>query len=121
MLREMGTMMSLNRVELTGSITTVGPAWFFPITAQVVYGLSEAEGAALDELYHGGFFNEYRRIESVKAHAALGGRLVHGCQSAPDQSGGCVVPYGTDMAQFQAELNGFKRQWMNAICAQRSA
>ncbi|MEV8153393.1 hypothetical protein AB0R11_12375, partial [Streptomyces fradiae] len=30
---------------------------------------------------HGGWFNEPRRIESIKAHAALGGRLLHGCQS----------------------------------------
>jgi len=28
----------------------------------------------------------------IKAHAALGGRLVHGYQSTPNQSGGAVVP-----------------------------
>jgi hypothetical protein len=44
------------------------------------------------EVYHSTWFNESRRIESVKAHAALGGRLVHGCQSVPNQSGGACVP-----------------------------
>lgn len=119
MLREMATMMALNRVELSGTITTVGPAWFFPVTAQVVYGLTQTEAETLDELYHGGFFNEYRRIESIKAHAALGGRLVHGCQSEPNMSGGCVVPYGTDIAHFRTELDGFKHQWMDRIRARR--
>lgn len=117
MLHEMGTVMALNRVELTGEITQIGPAWFFPATAQVVYGLDDAATARLDELYHGGFFNEYRRAESILAHAALGGRLVHGCQSVPDQSGGCVVAYGTDLTRFRTELDGFKHAWMDAIRA----
>lgn len=121
MLREMGTVMALNRVELTGKISAVGPAWFFPVAAQVVYGLSDADSEVLDELYHGGFFNENRRVESIKAHAALGGRLVHGCQSVPDQSGGCVVAYGTDIERFRTELNGFKHEWMDIVRTQRQA
>lgn len=56
--------------------------------------LDDATGAMLDEVYHSTWFNEYRRVESIKAHAALGGRLVHGCQSVPNQSGGACVPYG---------------------------
>lgn len=119
MLRELGTVMALNRVELDGTITNVGPAWFFADVAQVVFDLSVEDCIALDELYHGGFFNERRRVESVKAHAALGGRLVHGCQSAPDMSGGVVAPYGTDIARFADELGRFKAGWRAAIHAQR--
>jgi hypothetical protein len=84
MLRETGTLMALNRVEPNGSISNVGPAWFFPAVSRVVFDLDERQAAQLDDLYHGTFFNEPRRLESVKAHAALGGRLVHGCQSSPD-------------------------------------
>ena len=116
-LREVATVMALNRVELTGEITNVGPAWFFADVARVVFGLGEAECMALDELYHGGFFNETRRVESVKAHAALGGRLVHGCQSSPNMSGGVVAPYGLDVARFTTELNAFKDSWRAAIHA----
>ncbi|MFE6489839.1 hypothetical protein ACFVGN_43875, partial [Streptomyces sp. NPDC057757] len=78
MLHEAATLMALNKVELDGRISNVGPCWFFPAATSVVFGLDDAEGRMLDELYHGGWFNEHRRIESVKAHAALGGRLVHG-------------------------------------------
>jgi hypothetical protein len=120
MLREMGTVMALNRVELDGTITNVGPAWFFADVAQVVFSLSVEECVELDELYHGGFFNERRRVESVKAHAALGGRLVHGCQSAPDLSGGVVAPYGMDVTRFADELGRFKSGWRAAIHAQRT-
>ncbi|MGH3501969.1 MAG: hypothetical protein ACRDQA_13955 [Nocardioidaceae bacterium] len=120
MLRQMGVLMALNRVELDGAISNVGPAWMFPATCRVVFNLSESEAGFVDELYHGTFFNESRRVESVKAHAALGGRLVHGCQSVPDQSGGCVVPYGCDIARFRAELNAFKREWTDAVLACRS-
>lgn len=115
MLRECGTIMALNRVELDGRISVVGPAWMFPATCRVVFGLTAGEAEQLDELYHGTFFNEPRRIESVKAHAALGGRLVHGCQSAPDQSGGCVAPYGVDLARFASELAQLKTSWITAI------
>lgn len=117
-LREIGTVMALNRVELTGEISNVGPAWFFGDTARVVFGLTEAETLTLDELYHGGFFNEARRVASIKAHAALGGRLVHGCQSAPNQSGGVVAPYGCDVARFHAELAAFKAGWRHRIVSQ---
>lgn len=67
--------------------------------------------------YHGGFFTETRRIESIKAHAALGGRLVHGCQSSPNMSGGVVAPYGVDVDRFTTELNAFKGAWRAAIHA----
>jgi hypothetical protein len=117
MLREMATLMALNRVELDGRISTIGPAWFFPATSRVVYELDTEQSEVLDDLYHGTFFNEYRRIESVKAHAALGGRLVHGCQSRPNMSGGCVVAYGTDLDRFRTELTAFKGAWIEQILA----
>lgn len=119
MLRELATVMSLNRVELTGEITNVGPAWFFADVAQVVFDLDDDECARLDDLYHGGFFNEPRRVESIRAHAALGGRLVHACQSAPDMSGGVVAPYGCDIARFYRELASFKAGWRAVIWVQR--
>ena len=79
--------------------------------------MADAGWERVDELYHGGFFNETRRVESIKAHAALGGRLVHGCQSSPNMSGGVVAPYGLDVAQFTTELNAFKDDWRAAIHA----
>jgi hypothetical protein len=115
MLQQCAILMALNRVEMDGSISNVGPAWFFPVTAKVVYDLDDEQTALVDELYHGTFFNENRRMESIKAHAALGGRLVHGCQSRPDMSGGCVVPYGADIVRFREELNEFKHEWMKSI------
>lgn len=115
MLREMSTMMALNQVELNGHPSNVGPAWFFPAAVQKVYGITEEEGEFVDDLYHGGFFNENRRVESVKAHAALGGRMVHGCQASPCLSGGCVVPYGADIDAFMTELKQFKQGWISAI------
>lgn len=117
-LREMGCVMSLNRVELTGEISNAGPAWLFGDTAQVVFGLTTADTENLDELYHGTWFNETRRVESIKAHAALGGRLVHGCQSVPNQSGGVVAPYGVDVARFSRELAGLKNGWRQQIIDQ---
>jgi len=117
MLREMGIVMALNKVELTGNISIVGPAWFFPVCSEVVYGLSEQEGRELDELYHGTFFNETRRVDSVKAHAALGGRLVHGCHSGGCLSGGCVLSYGTSVDRFSKDLSTFKAEWMDRIRA----
>jgi hypothetical protein len=119
MLTEMGTMMALNRVELTGEITNVGPAWMFGEAAKVVYGIEGAEAELLDELYHGTWFNETRRIESVKAHVALGGRLVHGCQSGTEinMAGGAVAPYGADMDRFRLELGTFRHTWIQAVRA----
>jgi hypothetical protein len=117
MLRECATLMALNRVQIDGTIPQVGPAWMIAATAAVVYGLNEADAELLDELYHGTWFNEGRRVESVRAHAALGGRLVHGCQSKPNQSGGCVVPYGTDIAAFRDELNNFRTEWLARVRA----
>ncbi|MGH3585140.1 MAG: hypothetical protein ACRDQ0_02355 [Pseudonocardia sp.] len=117
MLREMGVVMALDRVELDGAISNVGPAWMFPATCRVVFDLDETEAEQVDELYHGTWFNEPRRVESVKAHAALGGRLVHGCQSRPNLSGGVVAPYGCDIATFKAELAAFRDEWVQRVLA----
>ena len=119
MLREAATLMALNKVELDGHISNVGPCWFFPAATSVVFDLDEAMGGMLDEVYHGGWFNEHRRIESIKAHAALGGRLVHGCQSVPDQSGGVVAPYGASMTAFRDDLTAFKVGWIEQVYAHR--
>lgn len=114
-LREMGTVMALNRVELDGQLSVVSPAWFFPVCSKKVFDLDDRTTELIDELYHGTFFNEKRRIESVLAHAALGGRLVHGCQSVPDMAGGCVVAYGTDIDAFHANLRHLKQKWIEEI------
>ncbi|WP_331448571.1 hypothetical protein [Streptomyces prasinus] len=119
MLREAATLMALNKVELDGHISNVGPCWFFPAATSVVFDLDDEMGGMLDEVYHGGWFNEHRRIESIKAHAALGGRLVHGCQSVPDQSGGVVAPYGASMANFRDDLAAFKAGWIEQVYAHR--
>lgn len=66
--------------------------------AVVAFDFSDAEAEQLGELYHGLWFNEPRRTESVLAHAAFGGPLAHGSQSRPNMSGGAVVPYGLDVA-----------------------
>ncbi|MDE3721789.1 hypothetical protein PWG71_10350 [Nocardiopsis sp. N85] len=114
-LAEVSTLTALNKVDEDGNITIVGPAWFFGDTARVVYDLDEATVQALDEVFHGGLFNENRRIESIKAHTALGGRLVHGCQSTPSQKGGVVAPYGTPMDRFRDDLAGFRDEWIRAV------
>ncbi|MBA9008000.1 MULTISPECIES: hypothetical protein [Thermomonospora] len=119
MLRQAGTFMALNKVELTGEISNIGPAWFFNSTTRAVFDLTDEQGDMLDELYHGGWFNETRRLELVRAHTALGGRLVHGCQSVPDQTGGAVVPYGAPLGAFRAELARMKDGWIAAVEACR--
>jgi hypothetical protein len=120
MLREAATLMALNKVELDGHISNVGPCWFFPAATSVVFDLDDETGGLLDEVYHGGWFNEHRRIESIKAHAALGGRLVHGCQSVPDQSGGVVAPYGASMTVFRDDLAAFKAGWIERVHVYRT-
>lgn len=119
MLRQAGTFMALNKVELTGEISNIGPAWFFNSTTRAVFDLTDEQGDMLDELYHGGWFNETRRLELVRAHTALGGRLVHGCQSVPSQTGGAVVPYGAPLQQFREELSAMKGAWIAAVEACR--
>ncbi|MFC5183199.1 hypothetical protein [Actinomadura harenae] len=118
-LVEMGVMMALNRVELSGEISNVGPAWMFGEAAHVVYGLGTEEAELIDELYHGSWFNEPRRVEQVKAHVALGGRLIHGCQSGTEvnMAGGCVAPFGVDIAAFRRELNAFRDAWVEQVRA----
>jgi hypothetical protein len=114
MLREAATFMALNKVRDDGSIANVGPCSFFPAATGIVFDLEEA-GQMLDEVYHGTWFNEARRVESIKAHAALGGRLVHGCQSVPNQSGGAVVPYGASIDRFRQDLDAFRGEWLAAV------
>lgn len=121
MLRQAATLMALNKVKPDGSIVNVGPCWFFPAATQVVFDVDEAKGNMIDEVYHSTWFNESRRVESVKAHAALGGRLVHGCQSAPNQSGGALVPYGASIDRFRQDLAGFRDNWLQAVYACRVA
>ena len=117
MLREAATLMALNKVEKDGHITNISPTWFFGEAIPAVFGLDEQAGRLLDEVYHGGWFNEARRVESVKAHAALGGRLVHGCQSEGNLSGGVVAAYGTDITAFRDELTAMRPQWAKATRA----
>lgn len=119
MLRQAGTFMALNKVEPTGDIANIGPTWFFNSTTRAVFDLSDSEGDMLDEVYHGGWFNETRRLELVRAHTALGGRLVHGCQSVPSQTGGAVVPYGASLERFASELAAMKGEWIASVEACR--
>lgn len=114
-LAEVSTLTALNKVDPDGRISIVGPAWFFGDTARVVYNLDEPTVQALDEVFHGGLFNENRRVESIKAHTALGGRLVHGCQSVPSQRGGVVAAYGTPMDRFRDELAEFRDAWIEKV------
>ena len=118
-LVEMGTVMALNRVEQDGTISNVGPAWLFGEAVKVVYGFTTERAELIDELYHGGWFNEPRRMEQVKAHAALGGRLVHGCQSGTEinMAGGCVAPYGADIERFRRDLGQFRDEWVRRVRA----
>jgi hypothetical protein len=115
MLREAATLMALNRVQADGHISNIAPTWFFGAAIPVVFDLDEQAGQVIDEAYHGTWFNESRRIESVKAHAALGGRLVHGCQSEANQTGGAVVPYGANIERFRQDLDGFRDEWLAAV------
>jgi hypothetical protein len=115
MLREAATLMALNRVQADGRISNIAPTWFFGAAIPVVFDLDEQAGQVIDEAYHGTWFNESRRIESVKAHAALGGRLVHGCQSEANQTGGAVVPYGANIERFRQDLDGFRDEWLQAV------
>jgi hypothetical protein len=121
MLREAAILMALNKVDAVGHIANISPSWFFGAAVPVVFDLDDATGQMLDEVYHGTWFNEYRRIESVKAHAALGGRLVHGCQSAGNLSGGVVASYGADMTRFREELAAMRPEWLARIRACRAA
>jgi len=116
-LRESATIAALNRVELSGEIADMGPAWLIPAVARVVFDLDTENAERIDDLYHGTWFNEYRRVQSVKAHAALGGRLVHGCQSSPNLSGGTVAPYGVDLDRLRADLDASRQRWISSILA----
>src|SRR5699024_12730243 len=51
MLIEVTTMMALNRVEQSGEITNVGPAWMFAEAVKRVYGIDGAGAELVGELY----------------------------------------------------------------------
>ena len=121
MLREAATLMALNKVETNGHISNIAPTWFFGAAIPVVFDLDEQAGQLIDEVYHGTWFNESRRTESVKAHAALGGRLVHGCQSGGNMSGGAVAPYRTDIKAFRDELGAMRDEWITTVRACKPA
>jgi hypothetical protein len=106
---------------LTEPTSPSAARWFFGAAVPVVFDLSDHAGQLIDEVYHGTWFNESRRIESVKAHAALGGRLVHGCQSGANLSGGAVAPYGASIEAFRAELGTMREEWITAVRACRPA
>lgn len=110
MLREYGTIMALNRVELDGHVSNACLAWMLDIATELVYGHT---ANVMDEIYHGVWFNEYRRRESVLAHAALGGRLVHGYQGAPNMSASVVVPFGADIDNFRKDLSCMRLDWID--------
>jgi len=114
-LKEASTMMALNRVDRDGRARNVGPAWFFPVCTQKVFDLSDGETVEVDELYHGGFFTESRRVDGIKAHTALGGRLVHGCQGSANMAGGCVLEYGSSVEGFHDDLKSFRDEWIQVI------
>jgi hypothetical protein len=119
MLREVGTFMALNKVADDGTIANVGPCWMFPAATSVVFDLTDRAGEMVDEVYHGTWFNEARRLEALKANAALGGRLVHDCQSVPSQSGGAIVPFGAPIETFYDQLRTFRSDWLERVYAMK--
>jgi hypothetical protein len=112
--------MALNKVEDDGTISNVGPCWMLNAATSAVFDLDDKTGDMIDEVYHGAWFNETRRLEAVKANAALGGRLVHGCQSVPSQSGGAVVPFGASIERFREELSRFRGDWLERVYGLRT-
>lgn len=46
-LRQAATLMALNKVDLDGTISNVGPCWFFPAATSVVFDLDEDQGKML--------------------------------------------------------------------------
>lgn len=103
-LRESSILCALNKVDAAGHICNIGPAWYFAQCSELVYSLTSAEASEVDELFHGGFFNGPRLRDQVRAHVALAGKLVHGCQGSGHGSGGCVANYGVNIDQMQREL-----------------
>lgn len=111
-LRESSILCALNKVDLSGRITNIGPAWYFAQCARAVFELSADDERRVDELFHGGFVNGLRLREQTRAHVALGGKLVHGCQSSGNGAGGCVVSYGTDTLVMQSELLNLRPRFL---------
>ena len=114
-LRESSILCALNKVGLDGRITVIGPAWYFAQCARKVFGLDRVAEMRVDELFHGGFFNGARLSDQIKAHIALGGKLVHGCQGTGNGSGGCVVEYGTNVQRMQSELVALREPILRAL------
>ena len=116
-LRECSILCALNRAALNGRITVIGPAWYFAQCARTVFSLDRTSEIRVDELFHGGFYNGARLDEQVRAHVALGGKLVHGCQGSGNGAGGCVVQYGTDVRAMQTELMALRDPVIRAFQA----
>lgn len=114
-LRESSILCALNKVDLTGRITVIGPAWYFAQCARTVFELDQIDESRVDELFHGNFFNAARLRDQVRAHVALGGKLVHGCQGTGNGAGGCVVGYGTDVQRMQSELVALREPIVRAF------
>jgi len=114
-LRESSILCALNKVDTTGHICNIGPAWYFAQCSELVYSLTSAEASEVDELFHGGFFNGPRLRDQVRAHVALAGKLVHGCQGSGYGSGGCVANYGTNIDQMQCELLELRPHFLSLL------
>lgn len=116
-LRESSILCALNKVDASGHICNIGSAWYFAQCSELVYSLTTSEAAQVDELFHGGFFNGSRLRDQVRAHVALAGKLVHGCQGSGHGSGGCVVSYGTDVDKMQSELLALRSHFLSMFAA----
>ncbi|MFF2519025.1 hypothetical protein [Streptomyces sp. NPDC058086] len=55
MLREAATLMALNKVELDGHISNVGPCWFFPAATSVGAAIRAADDGAVVSIQPGSY------------------------------------------------------------------
>jgi hypothetical protein len=113
-LRQAATFMALNSVAMDGAIRAVGPCWFAAEMAGVVFGLDGEVTGLLDEVLHGAWFGKRWRLESLKAHAALGGRLVHGSSEGMFGFGGACMPFGASLPRVRRDLALSRRAWLEA-------
>lgn len=113
-LRQAATFMALNSVAMDGAIRNVGPCWFAAEMAGIVFGLDSEVTGLLDEVLHGAWFGKRWRLESLKAHAALGGKLVHGSSEGLYGFGGACVPFGTSVPGLRRDLVVSRRAWLEA-------
>lgn len=114
-LREMSILMSLNKVSQDGLIQNVSPAWFFPIACKRVFDLSKQEAEDIDNLYHSSMLYFGSQNDWLKAHTALGGILLHACQSVPDLRGGVVCAYGTNRKALAMDFDAHADEWINEM------